>query len=249
MPAASYQLYSSRNFGPLGATMTMLNDLGYEAVEGYGSLFEDAQSLATLEAALGESGLKMPTTHVGFDSLRDDAAGVIAKCKQLGVSAVFVPHTTEQDRTASEWAAFGAAIAEAAKPLLDAGLGIGWHNHDFEFTRFDGGDTPLDLILAGSDAMMLEFDIAWAHVAGEDPVAWMQKYQGKLLAVHVKDRAPEGEAANEDGWADVGSGVMDWAALTAAAEAAGATHFVMEHDNPSDDRRFAERSIAAFKGY
>ena len=35
------------------------------------------------------------------------------------------------------------------------------------------------------------------------------------------------------------------AAIMAALHRTSCRYFVMEHDNPSDDRRFAERSIAA----
>ncbi len=35
----SYQLYSSRNFGPLPETLKMLGNLGYTQVEGYGGLY------------------------------------------------------------------------------------------------------------------------------------------------------------------------------------------------------------------
>jgi hypothetical protein len=34
----SYQLYSSRNFGPLPETLRMLAELGYKQVEGYDAL-------------------------------------------------------------------------------------------------------------------------------------------------------------------------------------------------------------------
>ena len=36
-----------------------------------------------------------------------------------------------------------------------------------------------------------------------------------------------------------------WAALRAI----GVKHFVMEHDNPSDHKRFATRAIASAKGF
>ena len=55
------------------------------------------------------------------------------------------------------------------------------------------------------------------------------------------------EAMERDGWADPGAGVPHWTVYMTALRGAGADHFVMEHDNPSDDRRFAERSIAAAK--
>ena len=45
MTAFSYQLYSSRNFPPLSRTLSMLADLGYEQVEGYGGLFDDTTEL------------------------------------------------------------------------------------------------------------------------------------------------------------------------------------------------------------
>ena len=39
----SYQLYSSRNFGPLPDTLKMVADLGYTQVEGYGALLGDPE--------------------------------------------------------------------------------------------------------------------------------------------------------------------------------------------------------------
>ena len=63
----------------------------------------------------------------------------------------------------------------------------------------------------------------------------------------MKDIAPAGQNADEDGWADVGQGTVDWKALMAALRGIGVKHFVMEHDNPKDDVRFATRSIATAK--
>ena len=81
--------------------------------------------------------------------------------------------------------------------------------------------------------------------AREDPVAWINRLKDRLTAVHVKDIAPAGECADEDGWADVGHGTMDWGAINAALANTGAKYGVNEHDNPNDDKRFASRSIAS----
>lgn len=247
MTAFSYQLYSSRNFPPLSDTLRMLADLGYAQVEGYGALFEDAETVNAIEAGLKETGLTMPTAHMGLDFLKQNSARAIEVAGALGISTIFVPHTTEQDRDAAGWSAFGQEIAEAGKPLQDAGLKFGWHNHDFEFKDLGGEDKPLDLILAASDDMLLEFDVAWAQVAGENPLDWILKYADRLVAAHVKDIAPAGTCEDEDGWADVGHGTMDWSGIMAALREAGTTYFVAEHDNPSDHRRFAERSLATAK--
>ena len=72
----------------------------------------------------------------------------------------------------------------------------------------------------------------------------MQRYADRVTAIHVKDIAPEGECVDEDGWADVGHGIIDWKAIMDFVKAkTKAELFVMEHDNPNDVERFARRSI------
>lgn len=68
-----------------------------------------------------------------------------------------------------------------------------------------------------------------------------------MTSVHVKDLAPAGENEDEDGWADVGHGTMDWAKLWQHSAAAGCTLFIAEHDKPSDAARFCRRSFVAMQ--
>ena len=108
---------------------------------------------------------------------------------------------------------------------------------------------PLDLIAAADENLMLELDLGWVRVAGLDPVGWINKYAGRIAAAHIKDIAPDGECTDEDGWADVGHGIMDWAAIHSALQSAGVGHYVVEHDNPADDARFAQRSLATINKF
>jgi len=80
-------------------------------------------------------------------------------------------------------------------------------------------------------------------------LAWIEKYKDRITAAHVKDIAPAGQNADEDGWADVGHGTVDWKTIIAALRNIGVRHFVMEHDNPKDDARFATRSIASANSF
>ena len=61
--------------------------------------------------------------------------------------------------------------------------------------------------------------------------------------MHVMDVAAPGAGLDEKGFADLGHGVMDWQRLWDASVDAGAQLMVVEHDLPSDWRRFARRSI------
>ena len=241
----SYQLYSSRNHGPLPDTLKMLADLGYDGVEGFGGLLTDVPAL---KAALDAAGLPMPTSHVGLDMIEGDPEGVVELAGTLGIGTVFCPFLPPDQRPddAAGWRDFGARLEAAGRPLRDAGLEFGWHNHDFEFRPLPGGVRPIDAMFEGGPHLKWEADVAWIVRGGADPIAEIARYADRIVAVHVKDIAPEGEAADEDGWADVGHGTVDWTRImTALRERTPAEQFVMEHDKPSDDRRFAERSITA----
>jgi sugar phosphate isomerase/epimerase len=67
-------------------------------------------------------------------------------------------------------------------------------------------------------------------------------HRDRVTSAHAKDLAPAGELLDEDGWADVGTGVLDWHQLAALCLDAGARWLVAEHDKPSDPERFANRS-------
>ncbi|MEP0520477.1 MAG: sugar phosphate isomerase/epimerase [Hyphomicrobiales bacterium] len=248
----SYQLYSSRNFPTLKGTLSMLAGLGYAEVEGYGALYADAAAVDELIANLGDSGLKMPTAHMSIDMVENDPARVLEIAKALGITTIYVPYLVAEDRPtdADGWRAFGKRLEQAGEPLRAAGLGFGWHNHDFEFHALPSGEIPMELVFEAAPSLQWEADIAWIVRGGGDPFDWIKRHGSKITSVHVKDIATEGEKLDEDGWADVGDGTMDWAGImTAARSSTPAKHFIMEHDNPSDDKRFATRSLEAAKSF
>ena len=238
----SYQLYSSRDFGPMPETFGMLAALGYAHVEGYGPVYED---LDATKKALDETGLTMPSGHFAMDMVENNPDRVIEIAKALGIRKIIVPYLMPADRPtdAAGWTAFGKRLAAAGKLLQDAGFQFGWHNHDFEFIALPTGELPIDLILA-NESVGFEFDVAWAAVAGQDPADVIAQYGDRIIAAHVKDRAPAGQNANEDGWADAGHGTLDWPGHFSALKAAGCDLFIMEHDKPADDNRFASRALA-----
>ncbi|MCW1950069.1 MAG: sugar phosphate isomerase/epimerase [Octadecabacter sp.] len=237
----SYQLYSSRDFGPLADTFQMLAALGYAHVEGVGPAYEDIDAT---KKALDDTGLTMPSGHFGVDLITGDPSGVMKTARALGMKKIIVPFLLPDARPADAagWSSFAKTLAAAGKPFQDAGFGFGWHNHDFEFHALATGELPIDLILA-QDNIGLEFDVAWAAVAGHDPAQVIDRYGSRIIAAHVKDRAPDGENAEQDGWAAAGEGTVDWPAHFAALKTAGCDLFIMEHDKPADDRAFAKTAI------
>ncbi len=251
MSSFSYQLYSSRNFPTISDTFDMLQSLGYVGGEGYGGLYTSDESVAALAKSLKQTGLTMRSAHMGLDQIENDPQSVLNICKSLGIEMVFVPHLAQEDRPsdAAGWAEFGRRLAIAGAPFWDAGLVFGWHNHDFEFVALPDGSLPIDHMLGADERLQFEFDVAWAVRAGSDPFTTINKYKSRIKAAHVKDIAADGQNQDEDGWADVGLGVMDWPSIYTALIAVGTDHFVMEHDNPNDDKRFAANAIASAKSF
>ena len=247
MTALSYQLYSSRLFPPLEDTLRMLADIGYTHVEGYGALVTDDEAMDALARGLKDTGLTMPSCHMGLNLCESDPDGVVKIADRFGVETVVIPYIMPEDRPtdAAGWQGFAARLAAVAKALAAAGLKLAYHNHDFEFLPLPDGTLPMDLILEHGQGVLFEYDVAWAVRAGADPMAPITTYGSRIAIAHLKDIAATGEADDEDGWADVGHGTMDWPTLFQALKAAGTRHFVMEHDNPSDHRRFAQRAFDA----
>jgi sugar phosphate isomerase/epimerase len=243
----SYQLYSARNEASLDETLKTLKSLGYAQVEGWGGQFADPAALAQ---SLKSAGLVMPTAHMGYGQLEDtDAALKIVDT--VGIKTVFCPAPPSDDyrNGKGDWHAFAKGLARIADALKAAGKGFGYHNHHWEFGQVDG-KTPIEIILDASPNIQWEMDLAWVVKANEDPIRWMDKLGNRITAIHVKDIAPAGQNADEDGWADVGQGTLDWKQLLADAKAkTKAAYFVAEHDKPSDAIRFARRSMDALKGY
>ncbi|MDJ0629514.1 MAG: sugar phosphate isomerase/epimerase [Rhodobacter sp.] len=246
----SFQLYSAREHTPWDGVIKDLAALGYTQVEGFGGVYDDP---AAFRALLDEHNLTMPSGHFfPIASFEDGFDETIATATALGMEHLYCPAPEDDLRAggdAAAWIALAERMEMAAKRVTDAGFNFGWHNHHWEFLPLPGGEIAMELILNHAPSIAWEADIAWIVRGGADPLDWIARHGHRITAAHVKDIAPDGDCEDEDGWADVGHGTLDWPGITAALRAAGVTLFVMEHDKPSDAHRFAARSIASFKSY
>lgn len=241
----SFQLYSARNFQPWARVLETLGRLGYCQVEGFDGVYDNP---ALIRDELDRNGLSMPSGHFAIEALEQDFDGVERTAEALGIQLLVCPWLDAEARPvdATGWRAFGKRLAAIGKKAEGVGLEFAWHNHDFEFRPLADGSLPQDHLLEAAPDVGWEMDVAWIIRAGADPLSWIERHGRRIAAAHLKDIAPEGQAGNEDGWADVGHGTLDWRTLLAALRnRSRARYFVMEHDNPSDVERFARRSIEA----
>jgi sugar phosphate isomerase/epimerase len=245
----SFQLYSGRNFQPWSNVIKTVADAGYTQVEGFGGLYTDVPGL---KAELDRNGLTMPTGHFGLDMLEGDFGAAAKTAETLGMKILICPHVAADLRPADAagWKQFGERLAKVGEKAKAAGYEFAWHNHDFEFQPLADGSVPQDHILAAAPDIGWEMDVAWVIRGGADPMPWIDRHGRRIVAVHVKDIARQGEGLDEDGWSDVGHGTVDWPSLMKAfGTKTAARYYVMEQDNPNDIERFARRSIASANAF
>ena len=246
------QLYSVRedlNADFLG-TLCKVKEMGYEGVEFAGLCGVEPSKIAHWCDSLG---LVPVSAHVPLAEMLADIDKVIADYKAIGCEYIVVPYVTDERRPGGElFMQMVEEIRAIGQKAKDAGLVLLYHNHDFEFKKLESGEFGLDYLYANvpSDLLQTELDQCWVKYAGQDPVAYLQKYSGRAPVVHLKDFYVEGvqegdpyaligidENENKPKGAfefrPVGHGVQDIPAIIEASKAAGSKWLVVEQDRPS----------------
>jgi sugar phosphate isomerase/epimerase len=240
----SIQLYTLRSMEDLDRILDTVAQAGYRYVETVGSHLDDAQGV---RSKLDARGLKASSSHVSLAALREKPNAIIEACQVLGLTDLYMPAVPpeQRDMAADGWRSLGQELGGMAERFQKDGIRLGYHNHNWEMIPKDGAMTALELIFEEAEGSPLawEVDVAWLVRGNVDPKAWIDRYRNKITAAHVKDIAPAGENEDQDGWADVGSGVLDWRSLWQTCREAGAKWMVVEHDKPADPAKTARASF------
>lgn len=234
------QLYTLRKpfaADPLG-TLERIRQVGYDAVEFAAPLGSDFAGFA---ARMSDVGLDCPSAHVGLADMAERPGEVLAMARTLGCRYLVMPYVLPDQR---DWRAVIGTLGAFARRARDEGLKVAYHHHDFEFETTDGV-RPFDRLVAETEPGLVDFelDVYWLWKGGEDPRAAIERLSGRVKLVHLKDALADG------GMTDVGAGILDFAGLIEAADAAGAEHFFVEHDfPPSPWWPSVEASLAHLRG-
>ena len=241
------QLYTVREAmkTDFDGTVAKVAAAGYKEVE-FAGYFD--HSPKDVRALLDKNGLTAPSCHIGYDIVENHLDKQIDASHTIGHKYIVCPWIDEKQRDAADgWQKAAELFNKAGEKTTKAGIQFAYHNHTFEFlaSKNLGGKLPYDYLLETCDPknVKMEMDLCWISVAGQDPVAYFNKYPGRFPMVHVKDIKPlpkgaEGPTANPDKnisfLTEVGSGTIDWKRIFASSEKGGIKHYFVEHDNPSD---------------
>ena len=133
-----------------------------------------------------------------------------------------------------------------------AGMKLAYHNHAFEFAGRPGL-RPIEIFRERLDPrlVLLELDVFWASVAGQDPLEIMKQWKGRLGPLHLGDKAkgmkPQTDEAILPGVAvELGKGTLDLPAILKAATSMGIRSYFVEQENIEGDALESLRQSFAF---
>jgi sugar phosphate isomerase/epimerase len=218
------QLYSVRSVfpGDVPGTLAAIKKIGYDAVEFAGYASKDAKTLRQL---LDDNGLKCCGTHTALPTLVGDALPKTIEFNEtLGNPNLVVP-SMPGAKTLEAWAKNAEKFDEIAEKLKPHKMRVGYHNHTMEFQPVEG--QPLQDFFFGkaSKDVFVQLDIGHCARAGADPVAYLKKFPGRVISVHVKEYSP----AKRD--ALVGEGAIKWPEVFDACEnVAGTQWYIIEEE-------------------
>ena len=241
----SVQLYTLRNQLniELEDTLAELAEIGYTRVEHAGFV---GRTPAQFRAALDNAGLRATSGHVAIpqpwnaDTWKralEDAAVVGNK---FIVHPYFGTDANGPIRNGAVYRAFAADLNKAGELARRAGLSFGYHNHQLEFLRQDGGNrTGFDILTGQTDPRLvhLEVDLFWAWRGAADPVDLIRRHRGRIKQVHVKDLDVSG------GFTDPGAGLIDFGRIFERSREAGLVEYIVERDDAGSPPRTPEQAL------
>ncbi|EJG03453.1 sugar phosphate isomerase/epimerase family protein [Flavobacterium sp. F52] len=233
------QLYTLRDELPknVKGTLEKVAKAGYTTVETYGFSIKDqfwGLTPQELKKILDDNGLKAVSGHYNLGSFLYDGntaelIAAIEAAKVLKNEFLTAPWIDEPFRRSIEdYKKIAARVNEAAKMCKKAGLKLAYHNHDFEFKKYDGV-TGYEILLkeTDKDLVYFELDLYWVVHSGNDPLKLFKENPGRFKMWHVKDK----DKNNNDLNTEVGSGTIDFKPFFSEAKQSGMVHFFVEQEN------------------
>jgi sugar phosphate isomerase/epimerase len=233
------QLFSLREQLPkdVKGVIAKVAEAGYKQVETFGYSKEHGfwgLSAAEFKKLLRTNGLTTPSGHYGMDSFLksgnineiDDAIEAAAILEQTYVTIPYIGPDLRQNandlKSITNW------VNVAAKRVQNAGLKLGYHNHNFEFEPVEG-QMLLEMLLKNTDPDLVDFemDVYWVVRAGQDPIQWLNNYPGRFKLIHAKDMDKADPKLNTE----VGSGSIDFKKIFAATKSEGVKYYIVEQEN------------------
>ncbi|MCL2528135.1 MAG: sugar phosphate isomerase/epimerase [Defluviitaleaceae bacterium] len=231
------QLYTVNQFtkteADFEATIKKIADIGYAYVQisGIGPIPADK-----VRAICNKYGLKIIITHTSPDRVLNDTENVIKEHKIMGAGYIGIgglPEMYKEDVNGINQ--FIADFTPPAKIIYEAGMKFMYHNHQFEFLKYDG-KLIIDRLADGfqKEHMGFTLDTYWVQAGGGDPAYYLKKLAGRVDTIHFKDMSllkVPGQYLQVQIMSEVLEGNLNWPEIFKACKDAGVKYAFVEQDD------------------
>ena len=227
------QLFTIRNQmkdeDSIRASFKKLREMGYDIGQTAG-FFVGAEKFAEIAK---ETGLKICGTHCSFNELIADPDKAMREHELLGTTNIGIGGMPGEARESLDaLKTFIDNANEFAAYIAKSGFKFTYHNHSFEFRKFEG-KTMLDYLAEGFDKDNISFvlDTYWVQHGGGDVRAWMEKLAGRIGMLHPTG---VGVAGTQD-ITESGQGRTNFGGISETADKIGVKYYVVEQDSCPGD--------------
>jgi sugar phosphate isomerase/epimerase len=213
-------------------TLHELATIGYKTIEMCSPpSYADFRPLAGLTAAqmrhtIEGAGLHCESCHYNFGELKENLDERMAFAKELGLKQmVLASFGLPASASMADYKQAATDLNRVGERTQRAGIQLGYHNHNNEFKELDGV-LIYDELMRQFDAKLVKMQFQVAVISlGFAAATYLKKYPGRFLSMHLSDYSTTDKTA-----VAVGSGVVDWKKLFAAAKAGGVRNYFVEMD-------------------
>lgn len=213
--------------------LSRLHKMGYTSTEaanydqGRGTFYNRTpqQYRQDIEAA----GMKVLSSHVAHNLSEQELASgdysealkwwkkCIADHKAAGMSYIVNPWIGKQ-KSLHDLDVYCKYLNDVGKMCKEAGLGFGYHNHNYEFEKIED-KVMYDYMLehTNPEYVFFQMDMYWTVRGASSPVEYFNRYPGRFKSFHCKDHREIGQ-----------SGMVGWDAIFRNAKTAGVQFIVAE---------------------
>ncbi|MFA6309002.1 MAG: sugar phosphate isomerase/epimerase [Clostridia bacterium] len=223
------QLFTLRNFlktrEDVEDTFRKVKKMGYQSIQVSGMGYAEPNFIKDLTHELD---LKICATHVSFDRLKNDFNSVVNEHKLWDCEYVGIGSMPQEFRNKDGYFEFAREASIIGEKLSHEGLNLIYHNHNFEFEKFNGL-TGLEILINETDGKKVgfELDTYWVQAGGGSPVEYLKKLKGRIDVVHFKDMEfYEGKTE----MAEIGEGNLDWPSIIEVCRENNVKWYAIEQD-------------------
>ena len=225
------QLYNVREHTKtapdIEATLKRVKSIGYDVIQisGFGPC-----DPVMITSWVKEIGLEVCITHTPWQRLADpiELNKVITEHKNMSCPIIGLGARPGEgfDNSFEGWSSFIKKLNEITRQVKGEGLDFSYHNHEFEFEKWNG-KTAMHRLIEEVPDMLITLDIFWVQAGGANPLSLIKNLQGRIKVIHFKDfRIINGKRQ----FAEIGQGNFDWSEIIPLCKSTGISYAAIEQD-------------------